>query len=93
MKADLPLPERRRMEAECQREIRDALVHRHFAVIEEREAIAAVHVDYALRVGPTLCAVLNRMASTAPAPPVPDAPADQMEPESAENLRAALGLT
>ena len=93
MKADLPLDERRRITAKSEREIRDALVCRHFAVIEDRCAIDAALVHHALDVGARALAVLNDKApigtvltevavSAAVAPPAP----------SADNLRAALGL-
>jgi hypothetical protein len=94
MKADLPLEERRRIAAKNEREIRDALVCRHFAAIEDRRAIDAALVHHALDVGARALAVLNDKAPAgtvltevaAPKVLAPPAP-------SADNLRAALGLT
>lgn len=93
MKADLPLDERRRIAAKSKREIRDALVSRHFAVIEDRRAIEAALFHHALDVGARALAVLNDKAPAgtvltevgAPALVAPPAP-------SGETLRAALGL-
>ena len=94
MKADLSLAERRRMEAEGEREIRHALVRRHFAVTEDRRAIDAALAHHALDEGARALAVLNdgppagTVLTEAAAPAVVAAPAP-----SADNLRAALGLT
>ena len=41
MKADLPLAERERLEAEDQRALRAALVRRHAEVLDEQHAIEA----------------------------------------------------
>ena len=94
MKADLPLAVRRRMEEDRQREIRVALVRRHSIVCHERQAIDAALFHHALKELPRVMVEIDngkprRGALTEPvahavaAPPAP----------SADNLRAALGLT
>ena len=94
MKADLPLAERRRLDAERGREIRSALVCRHCTVIEDCRAIDAALLHHSLNEGARALEVLNGSAdgdtvptevaaATIVAPPAP----------SADNLRAALGLT
>lgn len=94
MKADLPLPERRRIEAEREREIRDALVRRHFAVMEDRRAIDAALLHHALSVGARALAVLNDRAPAGPVLTEVAAPTVVAPPApSADNLRAALGLS
>ena len=60
MKADLPLSERQRIEAEDQRELRAALVRRHFEVMEQQKLVAAGVLDHNLRVACIAYAVLNR---------------------------------
>lgn len=94
MKADLPLAERRRMAAESEREIRDALVRRHFTVIEDRRAIDAALFHHALDVGARGLAVLNDRAPASAVLTEPAAPAivAPLAP-SADSLRAALGLS
>lgn len=94
MKADLPLEERRRMETEDEREIRDAMVHRHFAVTEDRRAIDAALRDNALSEGARALAVLNGEPVAGTVPTKAAAPAVVAPPApSGDNLRAALGLT
>ena len=93
MKADLPLDERRRMEAESEREIRDALVRRHFAVTEEQRAIHAALLHHALTDGARAFAELSGevISSTVPT----EGAAQAIVPpagRSVDNLRAALGL-
>lgn len=101
MKADLPLSERERIEAEDQREIRTALVRCHFEVMEEQQLIAAGVMDHNLRVACIAYALLNRT----PALPTPVAAAEVepprtvaplavviSEPPPPDNLRARLGL-
>jgi hypothetical protein len=94
MKADLPLAERRRMATQSEREIRDALVLRHFSVTEDRQAIDAALLHHTLGEGAGALAVLRDAASAchvlteAAAPAVAATPAP-----SADNLRTALGLT
>ena len=94
MKADLPLAVRRRMEEDRQREIRAAMVRRHFNVIQERRAIDAALFYHALNKLPRVMAVIDngkptRAALTEPADPAVTAP----PAPSPDNLRAALGLT
>ena len=103
MKADLPLSERQRIEAEDQREIRTALVHRHFEVMEEQQLVAAGVLDHNLRVACIAYAVLNRtpvLPADAPVavpeakPPRTVAPPVVVISERArpDNLRERLGL-
>ena len=94
MKADLPLDERRRMETESEREIREALVRRHFAVIEDQQAIDAALLHHALSVGARALAVLNGSAPADPVLTEVAAPTVVAQPTPlADSLRAALGLT
>lgn len=94
MKADLPLDERRRMAAESEREIRDVLVRRHFAVTGDRRAINAALLHHTLIEGARALAVLNGRAPAGAALTEPADPAVAALPApSADNLRAALGLT
>lgn len=94
MKADLPLDERRRIAAKSEREIRDALVCRHFAVIEDRRAIDAALLHHALTVGSLAMEMLSGGMPADSAPTEVAAPAVLAPPApSADNLRAALGLT
>lgn len=103
MKVDLPLSERRRIEAEDWRDLRTALVRCHFALMEERKLLAGGVLDHNLRVACVALAVLgNRTPTpTVPAPvaapepePVPVAPPAVVVSERAapDNLRVRLGL-
>ena len=58
--ADLPLAERRRIEAQKQRELDEALTRRHVAEAEYGRRYEAVHLDRLLRDGPALAAKLRR---------------------------------
>jgi hypothetical protein len=49
MKADLPLAERQRLEAEDQRDLRAALVHRHVEVLDDQHAIEAAQAALPVR--------------------------------------------
>jgi hypothetical protein len=49
MKADLPLSERQRIEAEDQRTLRAALVRRHVEVLDEQDAIEGVQIALDVR--------------------------------------------
>jgi len=94
MKADLPLAERRRMAKRSERDIRDALVRRHFSVTEDRRAIDAALLHHTMTEGARALAVLNGEASGSAALTEVGAPAVAAPPApSADNLRAALGLT
>lgn len=86
MKADISLAERRRNERDQWAEIRAALAPRHFAVMEEEQAITAFWVAHALEAGPAIRAVLARMGcGSVPVPALvvtPDAePAPPPAPE------------
>jgi hypothetical protein len=61
MKADISLAERRRIERDRWAEIRAALAPRHFAVMEEEQAITAFWFAHALEAGPRIRAVLARL--------------------------------
>jgi hypothetical protein len=61
MKADISLAERRRIERDQWAEIRAALAPRHFAVMEEEQAITAFWFAHALEAGPRIRAMLARM--------------------------------
>lgn len=94
MKADLPLAERRRMEAESEREIRDAMVRRHLTVIEDRRAIDAALLRHTVTESARALAALNGRADGSTVPTEVAAPTVVAPPApSADNLRAALGLT
>ena len=94
MKADLPLAERRRLEAESEREIRDALVRRHFTLTEDRRAIDAALLNHTVTESARALAVLNGSAEDRTVPTKVAAPTVVAPPApSADNLRAALGLT
>ncbi len=54
--ADLPLSVRQRLDAEADRELRDRLVSRHFALAAERQRYLDLIFAHALRVGPALAA-------------------------------------
>lgn len=60
MKADISLADRRRMERKQQAEIRAALAPRHFAAMEEQQAIAYYWVAHAFEAAPAIRAVLAR---------------------------------
>lgn len=60
MKADIPLSERQRIEAEDQREIRAALVRRHVEVLDEQHAIESTQMALDVR-GPEFRALAARM--------------------------------
>ncbi|WP_448501915.1 hypothetical protein [Sphingomonas sp.] len=60
MKADISLAERRRIERDQWAEIRAALVRRHFAAMEEEQAIAYYWVTHAFEAAPAIRAVLAR---------------------------------
>lgn len=60
MKADLPLSERERLEAEDQRDLRAALVRRHVEVLDTEHAIEGVHVAVDIR-GPAFRAMAERL--------------------------------
>ena len=93
MKADLPLDERRRIAAKSEREIRDALVRRHFAVTEDQQAIDAALLHHALGDGAHALALLSGRVLANTVPKEAAAPAIVAPPApSADNLRAALGL-
>jgi hypothetical protein len=78
MKADIPLAERRRIEREQQAEFRAALAPRHFAAMEEEQAIAAYWLAHAFEAGPVIRALLARMGwGSVPVP----APVVTAEPE------------
>src|SRR3546814_6556919 len=85
MKADISLAERRRMERDQWAEIRAALAPRHFAVMEEEQAITAFWFAHALEAAPRIRAMLARMGC-GPVPVsapvvIPDAePAPPLEP-------------
>jgi len=49
MKADIPLAERQRRQAEDQRDIRAALVRRHAQVLDEQHAIDAMQIALDVR--------------------------------------------
>lgn len=94
MKADLPLAVRRRMEEDDQRAIRAALVRRHAIVCHEAQAIDAALFHHALIALPRVMAVLNGRALAPASLTEPAANAVAAPPApSADNLRAALGLT
>ena len=61
MTADISLAERRRMERDQWAEIRAALAPRHFAAMEEEQAITAYWFAHALEAGPRIRAMLARM--------------------------------
>ncbi len=103
MKADLPLSERQRIEAEDQRELRAALLRRHFEVMEGQQLVAAGVLDHNLRVACIAYAVLNRtpvppvdepVAAPEAEPPRTVAPLAVVISERArpDNLRERLGL-
>lgn len=62
MKADLPLAERERLEAEDQRALRAALVRRHVEVLDEQHAIEAVQSALPVR-GPEYQDMAKRIRS------------------------------
>lgn len=107
MKADMPLAERRRLEREQQAEIRAILAPRHFAAMEEEQAIAAYWLAHALEAGPVISALLARMGCgsvsvpapvvipepTSAAPPVPvPLPVRAGPPDLPFDLRQRFGL-
>lgn len=93
MKADLPLDERRRIQIQSEREIRDAIVRRHFGVTEDRRAIDAALAHHAITVGSRAMAVLNGRAPGGTVPTKVAAPTNAApSAPSAGSLRAALGL-
>lgn len=49
MKADLPLTERERLDAQDQRELRAALVRRHVEVLDGQHAVNAVELALPVR--------------------------------------------
>lgn len=59
--ADLPLPARRRLDVEWQRELGDGLTRRHLAVEGYRHRYLAAQFARVLRVGPALKAALDRL--------------------------------
>lgn len=61
MKADISLAERRRIEADAQREIRAALVRRHVEVIDERNAVEAAQIALDIRTAPVFRTLAERM--------------------------------
>jgi hypothetical protein len=62
MKADIPLAERQRREAEEGRELRAALVRRHVQVLGEDAAIQAALMARNIERGPAFAAALARNA-------------------------------
>ncbi|KQM27324.1 MULTISPECIES: hypothetical protein [unclassified Sphingomonas] len=60
MKADIPLAERQRLQAEEGRELRGALVRRHVQVLDERDAIEAVQIAMDVR-SPAFRALADRI--------------------------------
>ncbi|PBN43479.1 hypothetical protein [Sphingobium sp. D43FB] len=61
LKADISLAERRRMERDQWAKIRAALAPRHFAAMEEEQAITAFWFAHALEAGPRIRAILASM--------------------------------
>jgi hypothetical protein len=61
MKADLPLSERKRIQEDDGREIRAALVARHFDVLDERRAIEVAELANTIRQAPVYRALADRM--------------------------------
>lgn len=61
MKADISLAERSRIERDQWAEIRAALAPRHFAAMEEEQAITAYWFAHALEAGPGIRAILAGM--------------------------------
>ena len=57
--ADLPLDERRSLEAEKQRELGDGLMRRHVADSQYKRQYLAVHLARVLRIAPALSAKLR----------------------------------
>jgi hypothetical protein len=79
MKADISKEERQRMEREQWAEIRAALVRRHFAVVEEQQAVDAalfrLEVEQFQRAAPAIGAIFARShPATVPAPVVTPEP-------------------
>lgn len=61
MKADLPLSERQRAEAEDQRQLRVALVRRHVEVLDEQHAVEAAQMALDIRTAPVFRELAERM--------------------------------
>jgi len=61
MKADISLAERRRIERDQWAEIRAVLAPRHFAAMEEEQAITAYWFAHALEAAPRIRAILASM--------------------------------
>ena len=76
-------------------EYQNSLVERHFAVMEERRAIAAFYFAYALRLGPVLRAAFGSIGSIGTVAQEQSLDCTILEPEAAESndLRSALGLS
>ena len=108
MKADISLAERRRIERDQWAEIRAALAPRHFAVMQEEQAITAYWIAHALEAAPRIRAILARMGCgavpvsapvviadsepVAPAPVPEPLPVRASAPDLPFDLRQRLGL-
>jgi hypothetical protein len=92
MKADLPLSERKRIQEDEGREIRAALVARHFGVLNDERAIQVAQLDQSLRAGVAFSAA--RAQAEQPVARESDA-LPQVAPEPVDagpDLRGLLGL-
>jgi hypothetical protein len=95
MQADLPLAERQRIEANDRRELRAALVRRHFDVMDEQQLVADGALVHDLRMGAFVRAKLHGLPARAPLPrAVPLRTEHVQAPERVgqPDLRAQLGL-
>lgn len=108
MKADISLAERRRIERDQWAEIRAALAPRHFAAMEEEQAITAFWFAHALEAAPRIRAILARMGCgsvpvsapvviaepepVAPAPAPMPLPVRAGAPDLPFDMRERLGL-
>ena len=73
----------------------DKIVERHFIVMEEERALAALRFAHMLRVGPALSRALATRADVAPSPTYapPAATVTERVPAAPDDLRGSLGLT
>lgn len=68
------------------------IVERHFAVMEERQAIDAAQLAHALHVGPSLRAAMENIGKRPKPTLPPPAPTHKMRDGALVGLRERLGL-
>jgi hypothetical protein len=96
MKADLSLTERQRNEADDRRELRAALVRRHFDVMDEQQLVADGALLQDLRMGAFVRAVLQGPPARTPSPRAAPMPTEHVMAAGRvgrPDLRAQLGLS